>query len=67
LRHRARVSVSRVHPPGKSYKLEFRLPKDDNKITSALTYEGSAGRRKKGRTGLQGTLIEVGNGPIGSS
>jgi hypothetical protein len=24
----------------------LRFPKDDNKITSALTYEGSAGRRK---------------------
>jgi hypothetical protein len=40
------VSDSRFHSPGKFHEPEFGFPKDDNKITSALTYEGIAGRRK---------------------
>jgi hypothetical protein len=40
------------------------LPKNDNKITTALTYEGMPAARRIGRTGLQSTSIEAGNGPL---
>ena len=43
--------------------MEFGFPKGDNKITTALTNEGTPAARREGRTGLQGTLIEAGNGP----
>ena len=50
---------------GKLLQTERRgLPKDDNKITTALTYEGMPAARRTGRTGLQSTLIEAGNGPL---
>ena len=49
---------------GSNYRLAVELPKDDNKITSALTYEGMPAARRIGRTGLQSTLIEAGNGPL---
>ena len=48
---------------GSHYRLDVGLPKNDNKITIALTYEGKPAARKVGRTGLQSTLIEAGNGP----
>ena len=48
---------------GNSEELEFWFPKDDNKITIALTYEGTPAAGRQGRTGLQSTLTEAGNGP----
>jgi hypothetical protein len=40
------------------------FPKDDNKITNALTYEGIAGRRKIRPDRIAKARFEAGNGPI---
>jgi hypothetical protein len=44
----------------------LRFPKDDDKITSALTYEGIAGRRKIRPDRIAKHVFEAGNGPVSS-
>jgi hypothetical protein len=46
---------------------DLRFPKNDNKITSALTNEGIAGRRKIRPDRIAKHVFEAGNGPSASS
>jgi len=40
------TETNRFHPPGKLSEL-FGFPKDDNKITNALTYEGMPAKQDR--------------------
>jgi hypothetical protein len=50
---------------GSHYRLDVGLLKDDNKITTALTYEGIAGRQENGPDRIAKHVGRSGKRPLG--